>query len=143
VGLGEAVVGGLVTPDSLILEKATGAILARDIADKAVMTVRTADVERGDGRAGAVGRRARRVARDRARLRPHHDQRLRLLGWRYRAAQMPFVLVLVARVLPLLRRARERWQDQAGPAYAAVARRWEAEDLARAPAGRWTERRRA
>jgi phosphohistidine swiveling domain-containing protein len=39
-GLGEAVVGGLVTPDSLTLEKATGEVLARQTADKQVMTVR-------------------------------------------------------------------------------------------------------
>ena len=39
-GLGEAVVGGLVTPDSLTVDKATGRVLARQIADKQVMTVR-------------------------------------------------------------------------------------------------------
>jgi phosphoenolpyruvate synthase/pyruvate phosphate dikinase len=41
-GLGEAIVGGLVTPDSLIVDKATGRIVVQEIADKAVMTVRTA-----------------------------------------------------------------------------------------------------
>ncbi len=40
-GLGEAVVGGLVTPDALVVEKATGKILSRMTADKQVMTVRT------------------------------------------------------------------------------------------------------
>ncbi|MFO7696325.1 MAG: PEP/pyruvate-binding domain-containing protein, partial [Anaerolineae bacterium] len=39
-GLGEAVVGGLVTPDSLTLDKRSGAVLARDTADKLVQTVR-------------------------------------------------------------------------------------------------------
>lgn len=39
-GLGEAVVGGMVTPDTLILDKANGHILEREIADKQVMTVR-------------------------------------------------------------------------------------------------------
>jgi phosphohistidine swiveling domain-containing protein len=39
-GLGEAVVGGLVTPDNLVVDKASGAILSQDIADKQVMTVR-------------------------------------------------------------------------------------------------------
>jgi len=39
-GLGEAVVGGLVTPDTLIVEKATGKVLIRETADKQVMTVR-------------------------------------------------------------------------------------------------------
>jgi hypothetical protein len=43
-GLGEAVVGGLVTPDTLIIEKATGKVLSRETADKQAMTVR---VERG------------------------------------------------------------------------------------------------
>ena len=39
-GLGEAVVGGHVTPDTLIVDKATGRIIERDTADKTVMTVR-------------------------------------------------------------------------------------------------------
>jgi len=38
-GLGEAIVGGLVTPDTLIVDKATGRVLARETADKQVMTV--------------------------------------------------------------------------------------------------------
>lgn len=41
-GLGEAVVSGLVTPDTTVVEKATGKILSLEIADKQVMTVRTA-----------------------------------------------------------------------------------------------------
>jgi pyruvate,water dikinase len=39
-GLGEAVVGGLVTPDSLIVDKASGAVLERQTANKQVMTTR-------------------------------------------------------------------------------------------------------
>jgi len=39
-GLGEAVVGGLVTPDTLTVDKATGRVLERETADKQVMTVR-------------------------------------------------------------------------------------------------------
>ena len=38
-GLGEAIVGGMVTPDTLIVNKQTGGILTREIADKQVMTV--------------------------------------------------------------------------------------------------------
>ncbi|MBU0494356.1 MAG: phosphoenolpyruvate synthase [Chloroflexi bacterium] len=41
-GLGEAIVGGTVTPDTLTVDKATGRVLARDTADKQVMTVRVA-----------------------------------------------------------------------------------------------------
>ncbi|MFL7809986.1 MAG: PEP/pyruvate-binding domain-containing protein, partial [Anaerolineae bacterium] len=41
-GLGEAVVGGLVTPDTLTVDKATGELLSRETADKQVKTVRTA-----------------------------------------------------------------------------------------------------
>ncbi len=41
-GLGEAIVSGLVTPDSLIVDKATGQIVAQEITDKVVMTVRSA-----------------------------------------------------------------------------------------------------
>jgi len=38
-GLGEAIVGGLVTPDTLIVDKATGRVLTRETTDKQVMTV--------------------------------------------------------------------------------------------------------
>lgn len=38
-GLGEAVVAGAVTPDTLIVHKATGRVLTRETADKQVMTV--------------------------------------------------------------------------------------------------------
>jgi rifampicin phosphotransferase len=41
-GLGEAIVGGLVTPDHVVADKATGAIQQITIADKAIMTVPTA-----------------------------------------------------------------------------------------------------
>jgi pyruvate,water dikinase len=39
-GLGEAIVGGQVTPDTIIISKQTGAIASQDIARKEVMTVR-------------------------------------------------------------------------------------------------------
>jgi pyruvate,water dikinase len=39
-GLGDAVVGGRVTPDDYTVDKATGRVLKRQIADKEVMTVR-------------------------------------------------------------------------------------------------------
>ena len=45
-GLGEAIVGGLVTPDSLTVDKATGRVLERQIADKQAMTVRTEEIGR-------------------------------------------------------------------------------------------------
>ncbi len=41
-GLGEAIVSGSVTPDTLVLDKATGKLRKRDTAEKLVMTVRTA-----------------------------------------------------------------------------------------------------
>jgi pyruvate,water dikinase len=41
-GLGEAIVGGLVTPDMLVVDKSSGAIQQQQIADKEKMTVRTA-----------------------------------------------------------------------------------------------------
>ena len=40
-GLGEAIVGGEVTPDTVILDKTTWGILSRETATKTVMTVRT------------------------------------------------------------------------------------------------------
>jgi rifampicin phosphotransferase len=39
-GLGEAIVGGLVTPDSLQVDKTSGRLLSRQIAEKEIMTVR-------------------------------------------------------------------------------------------------------
>ncbi len=39
-GLGEAVVGGKVTPDTIVVDKQTGRILDYEVADKQVMTVR-------------------------------------------------------------------------------------------------------
>lgn len=41
-GLGEAIVGGLVTPDHVVVDKTTGAIKQTTVADKEVMTVLTA-----------------------------------------------------------------------------------------------------
>jgi rifampicin phosphotransferase len=41
-GLGEAIVGGLVTPDTLTLDKVSGQVLRREISRKLVMTVRIA-----------------------------------------------------------------------------------------------------
>lgn len=41
-GLGEAIVGGLVTPDHVVADKATGAVKQMVISDKAVMTAPTA-----------------------------------------------------------------------------------------------------
>lgn len=42
-GLGETIVGGTVTPDTLTVEKGSGRVVTRVIADKRVMTVRTED----------------------------------------------------------------------------------------------------
>ncbi len=41
-GLGEAIVGGHVTPDTIVIDKQTGAVKSQDLADKDVMTVRVA-----------------------------------------------------------------------------------------------------
>src|SRR5438034_2153972 len=40
-GLGEAIVGGLVTPDTVVVDRASGAITEQEINKKDVMTVRT------------------------------------------------------------------------------------------------------
>jgi len=40
-GLGEAIVGGAVTPDTVTVNKLTGGLVARETAEKLVMTVRT------------------------------------------------------------------------------------------------------
>src|SRR5947209_127976 len=40
-GLGEAIVGGQVTPDTVVVDKATGAMTTQEINDKEIMTVRT------------------------------------------------------------------------------------------------------
>ena len=46
-GLGEAVVGGMVTPDALTVDKASGAVVERVTADKQVMTARSPSSRRG------------------------------------------------------------------------------------------------
>jgi phosphohistidine swiveling domain-containing protein len=40
-GLGEAIVGGLVSPDTIIVDKATGKVKKMDVAEKTVITVET------------------------------------------------------------------------------------------------------
>ncbi|HYL42111.1 MAG TPA: PEP/pyruvate-binding domain-containing protein [Ktedonobacteraceae bacterium] len=40
-GLGEAIVGGLITPDTIVVDRASGAITEQKISEKDVMTVRT------------------------------------------------------------------------------------------------------
>jgi len=40
-GLGDAVVGGRVTPDEYVVDKDSGQIISREVADKEIMTVRT------------------------------------------------------------------------------------------------------
>jgi pyruvate,water dikinase len=47
-GLGEALVGGYVTPDTLVVDKKTGAVHSQEISDKEVMTVR---LDQGTGNA--------------------------------------------------------------------------------------------
>ena len=42
-GLGEAIVGGQVTPDTVVLNKASGALISQEISEKDVMTVRAAE----------------------------------------------------------------------------------------------------
>jgi phosphohistidine swiveling domain-containing protein len=42
-GLGEAVVGGRVTPDTVVIDKASGRVLRREVAEKEVLTAPTAD----------------------------------------------------------------------------------------------------
>lgn len=42
-GLGEAIVGGLVTPDTIVVDKNSGTIVTSEINEKDVMTVRTPD----------------------------------------------------------------------------------------------------
>jgi pyruvate,water dikinase len=50
-GLGEAVVGGQVTPDALTVDKVSGKVLERHTADKRVMTARTPSADGGTGTA--------------------------------------------------------------------------------------------
>jgi phosphoenolpyruvate synthase len=57
-GLGEAVVGGQVTPDTLVVEKASGRATSRETADKAVMTVYTEEGGTGERPVPEARRRA-------------------------------------------------------------------------------------
>jgi len=47
-GLGEAIVGGLVSPDTIVAEKATGKVKSYEVAEKTVITVRTEKGTRED-----------------------------------------------------------------------------------------------
>jgi len=79
-GLGEAVVGGQVTPDTLVIDKESGRVLSRETADKEVMTVYTED---GTGERPVAEARRRRLvlddeaaaelARYGARIEDHYD----------------------------------------------------------------------
>lgn len=42
-GLGEAIVGGQVTPDTIVVDKASGTIRQQEISEKSIMTVRTSE----------------------------------------------------------------------------------------------------
>src|SRR5579863_8782303 len=42
-GLGEAIVSGQVTPDTVVVDRASGTIIAQQISEKEVMTARTSD----------------------------------------------------------------------------------------------------
>lgn len=58
-GLGEAIVGGLVTPDTVVVDRTSGAIVTEEISTKDVMTVRTPDGTREEP--VPVGQRSRAV----------------------------------------------------------------------------------
>lgn len=73
-GLGEAVVGGEVTPDTFRADAGSGAVLSRRIGDKSVMTVRT---PHGTETRPVPPRRRRRPC-----LTPDHVRRLVRLGTR-------------------------------------------------------------
>ena len=47
-GLGEAIVGGLVSPDTIVADKATGKVKSYDVAEKTLITVRTEKGTRED-----------------------------------------------------------------------------------------------
>ncbi|HLL98368.1 MAG TPA: PEP/pyruvate-binding domain-containing protein [Rubrobacteraceae bacterium] len=57
-GLGEAVVGGQVTPDTLVVDSASGRMISRETADKEVMTVYTEDGGTGERPVPQARRRA-------------------------------------------------------------------------------------
>ncbi|MCC7020740.1 MAG: hypothetical protein IT332_13345 [Ardenticatenales bacterium] len=76
-GLGEAIVGGHVTPDTFRVDKATGTIRSADVMDKAVQTVRT-----DDGTREVPVPSARRAAPT---LSPAHIAELTRLGGRIEA----------------------------------------------------------
>ena len=53
-GLGESVVSGSVTPDSIVVEKESGRVLSRETANKEVMTVYYRERHRGETCAGGA-----------------------------------------------------------------------------------------
>lgn len=71
-GLGEAIVGGKVTPDTIIVDKETGQVVDYEVADKQVMTVRV----NGSTEEQAVPETLRKVPA----LSKEHTQKLTTLG---------------------------------------------------------------
>ena len=71
-GLGEAIVGGKVTPDTIVVDKETGQVVDYEVADKQVMTVRV----NGATQEQAVPESLRKVPS----LSKEHSRKLTLLG---------------------------------------------------------------
>jgi pyruvate,water dikinase len=120
-GLGEAIVGGLVTPDTVIVDKASAALVEQQISRKDVMTVRT-----------ATGTREQPVPddlRDRAVLNPAHVVQLAQLGRRIEqlygqpmdiewALHDDRLFIVQARPITTLRQpVAEEWNDSLGGDY--------------------------
>src|SRR5215469_3281446 len=80
-GLGEAIVSGQVTPDTIVVDRASGTIIAQQISEKEVMTVRTSDETREEPvptdkrmRAVLTAAQAAELARIGARIERLYDQ---------------------------------------------------------------------
>jgi rifampicin phosphotransferase len=116
-GLGEAIVGGLVTPDTLVVDKNEGAIITAEINEKDVMTVRTPTGTReepvpADRRTQAVlsAAQARELARLGVRIEELYGQPMDI-EWALPADRYFIVQARPITSLPLKHQGSDAWND--------------------------------
>ncbi len=109
-GLGEAIVSGRVTPDTIVIDKQTGAVLSQQLADKELMTVPLPEgtheetVPKGKRRKAALAtRQAQELARLAVRIEEQYGQPMDI-EWAICDKQ---IFILQARLVTALHEARE------------------------------------
>jgi phosphohistidine swiveling domain-containing protein/predicted secreted protein len=114
-GLGEAIVGGLVTPDTFIVNRADGTVVSQEIHDKDMMTVRTAEGTREEpvpadrgGKAALSPTQATELARLGVRIEALYGQPMDI---EWALSQGRFSIVQARPITTLRAQAMEEWND--------------------------------